>query len=237
MTTSRLINFGRLEAPDPRDRAHPMRAVLPKGAAKMAAQVESKLWHLPARHVPLNQGNTGTCVGHGWKAFLLAGPMSTKTGPSAREIYRRCVTVDEWTQNDWEASAPDSALQFGTSVRAGAKVLQALGHISEYVWAFDEPTMRQHVLLRGPVVIGIDWHEGMYETDETGFLQVTGDILGGHCVLVHGYSKDRKAYRGLNSWSASFGQNGRFWLRSVDMAALLERGGEAASAIEQRAQL
>jgi hypothetical protein len=231
-----IKRLGRREAPDPRDHEHPMRAMV-RGVTE-AALPDEKQWFLPSKYVPLDQGNTGTCVGYSWEGFELAGPVSSQENRlSGVEIYRGCVLVDEWGANDWEAGAAQSQLQFGTSVRAGAKVLQAKGRVGEYVWAFDEPTANKFIRSRGPLVIGVDFLEGMYETDKAGYFQLTGEVLGGHAMLLFGYSKKRDAYRGLNSWGRGWGDRGtgRFWLRREDFKVLLEdRGGECCSALEIR---
>jgi hypothetical protein len=216
--------FGRIEAPDERDREYPMRAVVPK----RVELPEFKYW---ATGELLNQGVTSTCVAHAWAGWLMASPLRTRTGPKPFEIYRECVLVDEWSQNDSEAGAVDGALQFGTSVRAGAKVLEKRGHIAEYVWGFDLDTVRRHVLLRGPVVMGSDWYTGFMEPNAKGFVEASGAIEGGHAYLVNGYSKRLKAFRCLNSWGDWGSQHGRFWLPETVMAQLIQDGAEAASEI------
>lgn len=120
-----------------------------------------------------------------------------------------------------------------TSVRAGAKVLTARGHIEEYVWGFDLDTVKRYVLLRGSVVMGSDWYTGFMTPDSKGFVQKSGAVEGGHCWLANGYSKRLRAFRGLNSWG-KWGQSGRFWIPETVMATLLESGAEAASAIEKK---
>jgi hypothetical protein len=219
--------FGRIEAPDARDMEHPMRAAVPK----RVVLPEYRYW---VTGETLNQGMTGTCVAHAWVGWLLASPIRTRTGPNPFQLYRECVLVDEWGGNDGEATAADGALQFGTSVRAGAKALTARGHVKEYIWGFDVETVKQYVLLRGPVVIGSDWFTGFMSPDSRGFIKLSGVIEGGHAYLCSGYSQRLKAFRCLNSWGESFGQRGRFWMPEAVMAELLASGAEAASAIEKK---
>jgi len=47
---------------------------------------------------------------------------TVKSGPTPWDIYRGAVAVDEWSDNDDEASLPDGdpGMDSGTSVRAGA---------------------------------------------------------------------------------------------------------------------
>lgn len=220
-----MKGLGRLPATDSRDEAHLMAAHLPRRIPR-----GSRHWYAPSR--PLDQGYTSCCVGFSWAHFLMASPLVTKDGPSGKTIYRGSVRLDEWTENDFEATAPDNQLNFGTSTRAGAKYLQGEGRLSEYVWASDEPTLRAFILLRGPAVVGTDWVEGFGEVDAKGFVQLTGSVIGGHAYLIIGYSEKRKAYRALNSWGESWGERGRFWVRQEDMAELIRRDGEICSALE-----
>ena len=142
----------------------------------------------------------------------------------ALTIYRQAQLVDEWPGEDYE----------GTSVRAGAKVLRALGMVSEYRWAWDMETLARYVLTTGTVVMGTNWYEGMDVPNAEGFVSPRGSIRGGHAWLVLGYNRARGVYRGVNSWGKHWGQAGRFWISEEDLGRLLAESGEACSAIEVR---
>lgn len=209
--------LGRLVSADDRDRAHMM--TVPRRLA-----VTTKYWN---GGVVLDQGETSMCVAFAWTGFLLAAPIMDKITalPSQypASIYRRAQDVDEWPGTDYE----------GTSVRAGAKVLKDQDkRLTEYVWAFDADTLRRFVLSRGPAVIGVNWYETMFAPTSAGFLVLDGALAGGHAILVLGYSETRKAFRLLNSWGRSWGEDGRAWLKLDDMTRLLAENGEACSAIE-----
>jgi hypothetical protein len=213
--------LGRLPAPDPRDRAHLMRAFLPTGplpASKHWAFIRS----------PLDQGQEGACVGFAWCHFLLAAPISTRqtdATATARALYREAQRVDEWDGEDYE----------GTSVRAGAKVLQSRRQLASYVWAWDAETVARYVLTQGPVIMGTDWLTGMDQPDARGFVHVTGRVRGGHAWALLGYNRTRGIFRLVNSWGAAWGPHkGRAWIAGEDMERLLETGGEACAAVEVR---
>lgn len=206
---------GRLIAKDDRDRAHLMR-----GATRpLSALPKSRYWQTGR---VMDQGMTQQCVGYAFRQFLTANPDRTLTGPPAPEIYRLARQNDEWRGEDYE----------GTSVRGGAKALKKLGLIGEYLWAFDVDTLRRYVLGRGTVVMGTDWFSGMNEPDERGFIRPEGDPEGGHAWLISAYSRPKNAFWILNSWSEEWGQRGRAWIGIDDVAFLMERDGEACSAIE-----
>ena len=212
--------LGRLPAIDERDHNFPM-------AAKLAVEEvlpKHKYW----RTGPvLNQGNTSSCVGHAWRGWLGSAPLMTKKGPDAFAVYNEAQKVDEWP-------GEEPTVQ-GTSVRAGAKVLQDLGHIQEYVWAEDVATLKRWVLTKGTVVLGTLWYQEMFAPQRLGYLwpNFSNEPVGGHAYLCVGYSTWRRAFRFLNSWSRSWGDNGRFWMHEEVVGALLRDQGEACAAIEK----
>lgn len=240
-------HYGRRYSPDERDANFPMRLMLDP----LREQFFPRGLPPGTRHyrqgAVLNQGATGTCVGHGWAGWSYGAPLMTKPSaiPTPFELYRRMVQIDEWRDNDHEATAPDSQLQFGTSVRAGVKVLQELGCVKSYLWTQDVEDVRAwHLAGLGGVVLGVNWSEGMEQTDADGVIHYTGRNLGGHCVKTTGWSdtlkvrsgtlRTRRAVRILNSWTRSWGQNGRAWVLDDDLDRLLKAQGECCAAVEQK---
>jgi hypothetical protein len=220
--------LGRLIAKDPRDHqfrlaAHPL--------ASAVVSRKSKTWSIFVK--PLDQGNTGTCVAHAWKGRLLAAPVIHRQTeePSPFQLYDECIKLDEWTENDVD---PDR--QYGTSVRAGAKALVARGLISEYRWTDQVDEAADWIsgvdsegnFVGGPVVIGVNFYYSMFTLDTGGYMRIEPDttLAGGHCMLLIGWDQKRGRFRGLNSWSSSWGQNGRFWLDGETAQRLFSENGE-----------
>lgn len=173
----------------------------------------------------LDQGNTSQCVGYAWRQWLTSAPVMQSGGPVPESIYREAQKVDEWPGEGYD----------GTSVRAGAKVLQDQGFITSYWWASNAEDVRDYVLQTAPVVVGTDWLSNMFHVDARGFLDVSGFPVGGHAWLICGYSTDKQAFRMINSWGKTdFGEAGRAWIRFSDFQMLLSRNGEACAAIEAR---
>lgn len=208
--------LGRLPAVDQRDRLHLMRAAIEPQP-------------LPAyryyRSGPiLDQGATSSCVGHAWRAWLTAAPLMTRSGPDPFTIYREAQKVDEWEGEQYN----------GTSVRAGAKVLASLGHISRYLWAFTAADIATWILSgQGSVVLGTDWTRSMFTPDTHGIIRPTDVVVGGHAYLCIGYSRRSGRFRIQNSWGSGWGERGRAWLLGEDLERLMRDGGEAATATEQ----
>jgi hypothetical protein len=133
----------------------------------------------------------------------------------------------------------------GASVLGGAKAVQALGLIGEYRWAFSMYEVMAAIVNEGPVVIGIPWLEGMYQTRPSGLVEVTGRQVGGHCITLIGYhpnmritgedaSKRYEVFRWVNSWGTSYGKNGTGLIKVEDLARLLPNVGEACVPMQRR---
>lgn len=184
--------------------------------------------------VVLDQGSEGACVGFGCTAEALASPARVKfpesTGDEvARVIYRRAQKIDEWEGENYD----------GTSVRAGMLVGREHGWWEGFKWALNMGELRAALDL-GPVVIGVEWRSGMYETWKDGQVKVYGDVVGGHCLLITGYSPNWNGwgphYRWRNSWGREYGVNGSAYIDADELnAVLFQSGGEAAVPIGRKA--
>lgn len=209
--------FDRLPRWDVRNEQHRVRAV----REIVSKPLRSFSWRIPT---VLDQGNEGACVGFGMAAELAARPVIVHgvDDDYARGIYYDARKIDEWVGEDYS----------GTSVLAGAKVLQQRGHITEYRWARTVDELALAIGYAGPAVIGVDWHTGMDNVDAEGFIHASGPVRGGHCVVVPSVAvvtkkRTRPYFELQNSWGPSWGVNGRAKIAFDDMAKLLAEFGEA----------
>lgn len=240
------VKFGRRVATDPRDARFPMRLRLDPLRAQFFPRglPEGTRHYQPGR--VLSQGETGTCVAHAWLGRLMAAPImqGLPRGMTVFDLYRQIVAVDEFPENDAEATARDQDLQSGTSVRAGAKAVQSLGRLASYLWAQSVEDVRAwHLAGFGGCVVGFNWYAGMMETDRDGFLRATGRVIGGHSTETTGWSdrvlrrgKRVRALRLQNSWPLPWGDKGegRAWLAEEDLARLIAEDGEVCASTEIR---
>jgi len=193
----------------------------------------------------LDQGQTGTCVGHGCAHRMEDSPITHPHDVvDPFDVYRRACKLDPWPEND------SGDVNFGTSVDAGARALKQMGLISAYYWAFDLATADRFLRTPkedggGPLIIGINWYESMFnpvwKKDALGdfrwFIDIDeseGGIAGGHCLVVNGRNPERKTWRLKNSWGRSWGVEGRVSMSDADMARLISEGGEFCSPTETK---
>lgn len=230
-----MPGFGRRFAPDNRDRNFLMRRML--ADVRTLALPARKTWGI--HRTALDQGQTGTCVGHAWRNFLRCAPIRTeRSGPSPFDIYRSAVSKDVWPDNNDEAELPDgdAGLDFGTSVRAGAEAVTAFGRLKSYVWAFELQPAIEWVLTQGPVVLGTNWYSSFSRPDTEGIVRIqpNASVIGGHAYLLRGVDTRRALGRCSNSWGDEWGLSGEFMLPLRDLERLIHEDGEACAAVEKR---
>lgn len=190
--------------------------------------VSDRRWRYWRQGPQLDQGVEGACVGHAVVGALTAAPKPAdiEAQPAAFGMYRLAQFIDQWEGEQYD----------GTSVLAGAKVAQKAGLAKSYRWCMDIHDVRNTVLEQGPVVIGIEWRDSMFDSRPSGLLDVSGQAMGGHAVVVTAYTAVRTLsgeanvgplYKIRNSWGPTWGKYGSCYMREADLEALLLLGGEA----------
>lgn len=220
---TRYRAMGRLVIPDERDALYPLSSVL------RTTELAERFWWDDGWHG--DQGYDPHCVAFAWAHYLADGPrtrsifVGRRPGVDTTELYCAAQEVDPWPGNCV------TRLYDGTSVRAGAKVLQERGFIAQYRWTHSAEELAQAVLTVGPVIVGTTWWTGMYMTDPGGFIKPTGSPDGGHAYVVNGVNTEAGYFRIKNSWGLGWGDQGRANISMADMQALLDDHGEACIAI------
>lgn len=223
-TLDRLVEF------DDASRDYPIRELLAQPVPR------SYSWRCETW---LDQGSEGACVGFAWAHELAARPVVIPTtNLQAHNIYKEAQKVDEWPGEDYS----------GTSVLAGAKVLNTNKLMDEYRWAFGIQDVILAIGYKGPGVFGINWWTGMFKPNEEGFIAPVGEIAGGHAILGRSvrlvwmrgtsmiarqspewfnYLDQDLSYITLhNSWGQDWGVNGDAKVTIRNMDALLKEQGE-----------
>lgn len=214
--------FGLRFSEDPRDRLFQLRAV--------TTARRNRTWYSLG---VLDQGGTSQCVAYSGVKYLTSAPVIQASPMAPGQLYHECQLIDEWDGESYD----------GTSVRALFKVLKSIGLIAEYRWAFDVATVVDHLLEKGPVVVGTVWTMDMFTPDRWGYIWPAGEATGGHAYLLIGANRDRRnpdgsrgAVRLINSWGENWGsQRGRAWMTIAALDQLIRNDGEACVANEVRA--
>jgi hypothetical protein len=208
------------------------------------AVLPKELEEAPKRWTPgwtLNQRREGACVGFGWVQEMMTSPRPF-TPPSveyanqyASGYYHECLLNDEF-----QGEADE-----GTSVLAGAQTAVRRGYLGSYRWGTNVNDVRRSLISLGPVVIGIPWYSDMYFTRQSGLLDVTGDLVGGHCIVLdefhpskrlqyEDYDKRYRVYGFHNSWDDDYGNKGRGYFTEEQLIYLTSRWAELCIPMERK---
>jgi hypothetical protein len=199
---------------DERSRAFPFAALTPP---------RSYTWRCDSW---LDQGREGACVGFAWAHEANARPVVVPASTAdALDLYRRAQRLDPW-----EGEAYD-----GTSVLAGAKAMTDRGWLSEYRWAFSPVDALSAISRHGPCVLGVWWWDGMWDTDEFGFIEPRGTKVGGHAILATGVNVTRRTVTLHNSWGPAWGVNGKALITWDAFDSLLNDDGECCVPVRRTA--
>lgn len=178
----------------------------------------------PVRYpLPLNldQGSEGACTGfavtHAWACAMRkkGEDISPATESLARMWYYRAQQLDPWPGEDYE----------GSSVLAAVQAAQETGHVADYRWGFSLRDLELG-LQEGPAVAGLRWHEGSASPTEDGQCRLTGDVRGGHAIVIMGVEPKWRRFLIKNSWGEKWGRFGDCWMAYRHMEELLGMAGE-----------
>lgn len=173
---------------------------------------------------PLDQGQLGSCTGNalaGWMntAPGYKAPAVLKTETDAVRYYSAATAIDPYPGT----YPPTDTGSDGQSV---CKAAMKSGELTGYTHALGIDHVLAALML-GPMIVGTEWTQGMFNVDSAGIVHPTGKVAGGHEYELSAYDPATKLLGFWNSWSASWGRGGRFWMHQTDFSKLLKAGGDA----------
>lgn len=205
------MKLGRHVEHDERSRRYP---------ARTTAVQRTVLWTHSAP--VLDQGELGSCTGNALAQCLNTGRFKTSRKryldeAAARTLYSRATALDD-DPGQWPPT------DTGSSGLAVAKAGVQYGYLTGYQHAFGFDHFLGAIQL-SPVIVGTNWYEDMF-TPANGYLSVSGSAAGGHEYLVLGANLKGQYVTMLNSWSKTWGANGRARIRFNDFQRLLNEDGD-----------
>lgn len=238
------LGLGRRPAIDPRNAAHPMARHLVAPSAAIAITLPTKkTWAFDGS--VLDQRSSGTCTGHAGAHFIHCAPLRHKGFLNPFTLYREAVLLDEYGDNDGDATITDDmALDGGSSGTGVAKALDRRGLLTEYVWGSTLAEIVRWVQSRGPVMLGSNWYSSMFNPTLEGFVKIAPNatIDGGHEFVLRGVDTSRGIGNLINSWSPRWNSGpgkkcrpGHFLASFETLERLMHEDGDGVSAIEKAA--
>lgn len=186
------------------------------------------------RYIPvLDQGDLGSCTGNAALGAVGTGALfqalagnagcpsendAAKDEQQAVSLYSAATALDDY---DGEYPPTDTGSD-GLSV---AKAAQRAGLISGYRHATSLEAALT-ALAAQPVITGVNWYEGMDSPDVDGLVLVTGQVRGGHEFVLDELDVDNRLVWFTNSWTESWGIDGRACIGWDDFGRLLDEQGD-----------
>lgn len=191
------------------------------------AGLELKTVHHRRYGPPFDQGQVGSCTGNATAGAINTNPVHLVHRPLLHEadalaIYELATQLDSIPGS----YPPDDT---GSSGLAAAKAAQQKGLITSYRHAFGIDDALQ-ALMAGPVITGVNWYEGFDNPNPNGYVEIAGQVRGGHEFEVigyqHGPTPDESLLIAENSWGTGWGMHGRFTFTVKTWAQLLAEQGD-----------
>ena len=188
------------------------------------------------RYVPvLDQGDLGSCTGNAALGAVGSGDLFTalagtpgcpsETDAAADEeqavaLYSAATKLDDV----FGTYPPDDT---GSSGLAVAKAAKAKGLISGYTHATSLEAALTALEIRA-VITGVSWYDSFDSPDASGLIKIArqASVRGGHEFVLDQLDVANRLVWMTNSWSESWGANGRACIGWDDFGRLLDEDGD-----------
>lgn len=198
-----------------------------------------------------DQGNVGSCVGHGIGANLTGWAMSQK-------MFTEWFSPT-WIYNGARFIEGSLAQDIGAYPKDALNWIVNKGCLLEHFWPYNPnavdtavpPSKFNTEALKFPVVsyyritggvnaicdaiangyyvsIGTPWYDTWMNVPSTGILPVVtikNVVLGGHETCLFGYNQTTKLFNGMNSWGVGWGNKGFYQMPFQAFDVFGYRGG------------
>jgi hypothetical protein len=201
------------DRPDPRDLLVNTAALAPQ-----AALIDRKMYTMVSPDFRINQGNEGTCVGHGDTNLLMAGASEHRTYPE----FATEESAHQFARKLYFETTGDATYKQGAYPRDACAKLLEWGLIDSY-WSVPQvDDVITTLLTFGPVGLTLPWYVSMYD-NQASMSKVYGnwwikvnlesEHVGYHWIVATGVDLDPDDgappwLRLENSWGSGWGFNG-----------------------------
>ena len=177
-----------------------------------------------------NQGSVGSCVAHsialvaeyfnnkqhGTTDLLSVGyiygnrvfPMSKSKGMVTRfAISNFCADGTPTAEEFPEHCEVPEIIDFVTAQKDSLEVSARRCRFTSYIKVSKENEIKTALMDGNPVIVAVDWCNGMRVNKETGLIETTDNtVAGGHAIVIYGW--DKNGWKFQNSWGGYWGING-----------------------------
>jgi C1A family cysteine protease len=209
-----------LSPPDPRD--YLIKQIAPIEEYPSTIRLDDK-------YSVRNQYFCGTCVGKASASLLSAGH---EIDLSSLYIYARCKELDGYPSSEGtfprialkvmqkegscrDITLPYSELKACTVMPKITNVMTTEAadfKIGSYARLYYQTDIKR-ALVNGHYVMAVILIADNFMNYKDGIIgKPTGNVYGYHAVVICGYDDTKQAFRGVNSWGKSWGEEGYFWL-------------------------
>lgn len=185
-------------------------------------------WGMAGRTMRIDQGQEGTCVGHGCTNVLMAGPVTHPSFPS----FDNPEDAHKFARQLYFDATGDSTYQEGAYTRDALNVLVSRKQIAAYHRLASVAEIVTTLQSIGPVTFGSTWYNSMFAPKsqyENSYLKVdpSSGVAGGHLYSLTGVDLSPihggpTFVRMENSWGPSWGHNGTARISLDDLGILYD---------------
>lgn len=187
-----------------------------------------------------DQGQCGSCVAFGTSAaidgamrIIDAAPIGTPKGNTLHDVSEAQLFYCSKTPQDqhncetgwWPTAAlayahatglaPETCFPYTAGdqpCKLCANWQKELTKVGTTVSLTNAAAMRSFLATKGPLITCFTVYDDFYAYHSGVYIHKSGALEGGHCVCCIGYNLSKKAWLCKNSWGATWGMGGYFWI-------------------------
>jgi len=177
------------------------------------------------RFIPiLNQGMKGKCTAEAAIGCLATDPLFQSV-PAKRKYPLDDIGSDKLYCDEQIMQGDSCNEDNGSCGLTSAKCLLNAGLIDSYEHTFSLDDALKVLSIR-PISIGVPWYSDMFNPDENGMINITGNLSGGHQFEGIACDAENRLVKCANSWGSGWGKDGFFFLTFDQLGNLLQQDGD-----------